>query len=98
MKKVIVLGALLGFSSISNAALSPFYDSVERIKVVIESAEGGGGLVGPISSIRNVDELTYDVTTEKCVSTVKLMKVYPMPPEIGKATYEVEEANTACHF
>jgi hypothetical protein len=86
---LIVAGLLIGTNSF--AALSPYYDSVEKIQVVLASYPLSSVTAGPITSIKEVNGMTYEVQAGNCTAQVSL-QAHP-PGMSGKTTYSVLTAS-----
>ena len=88
---------LLATATPALAALSPFYDSGEKIETIISSPELGDALrQAPIRSIENTGTRAdgadaWLVRTQECDLTVYLVAVPPDGP--GMTTYRLELPN-----
>lgn len=87
MKKALFTLAILATSS-SWAALSPYYDSLEKIQAVLGSHPLSGDTASSITSITEVRRLVYEVVAGACSTQVTLKAHAPGRP--GKTTYEVD--------
>ena len=95
MKNIIVSIAFLAISGSANAALSPYWDSVKQIEVVMNSPELSGKLIGTITVIKNLGDLKYEVNTELCTAQVVLEAHVPNHP--GPTTYSLKSVeNVDC--
>ncbi|HEY8271617.1 MAG TPA: hypothetical protein VIG33_12070 [Pseudobdellovibrionaceae bacterium] len=92
MKYVFALSTLL-FATHSFAVLPPYWDSVRQIEAVIHSTELSGKIHGPITNIKNISNLTYEVSTQSCRATVVLDIKAPTQP--GAASYSVKLVSEA---
>ncbi|MGE0528680.1 MAG: hypothetical protein AB7G93_20355 [Bdellovibrionales bacterium] len=91
---LIIAGLLFGVNSF--AAVSPYYDSLEKIQAVLAVYPLSQATAGPITSIKHVEGLIYEVTAGNCVASVTLKAEAPNGP--GKTTYSVEAiTQPACH-
>lgn len=94
MRPLLVLAALLIAAAPAEAALSPFYDSAEKVGTILGSPEVADALhQAPVRSIENTgtradgaDE--WVVHTQECDLTVYLVAIPPQMP--GKTTYRLE--------
>src|SRR6185437_10692416 len=95
MKKLLAIGILI-VSANCFAALSPYYDSVEKIETILQSYPLSNVTAGPITSIRQIDFLNYEVAAGSCSAQVTLQAHPPDMP--GKTTYSVQTVSKPdCH-
>ena len=95
----ILLAALLLAAAPAQAALSPFYDSAEKIGTILHSSEVAAALgQRPVRAIENTGSRAdgageWTIRTQDCDLVVYLV---PVPPDMpGKTTYRLDVPN-AC--
>ncbi len=90
MKKLIFASLFLTASAF--AALPPYWDSVERLSVVLKSPEVSRALAnGPIASIFDKGNLTYEISTPHCTVLVKVAAKLPSSGRVGATTYVLDK-------
>ena len=92
MKTLLLMTALFAGTN-ALAALSPYYDSIERIETVLASHPLAQVTARPITSIRETGPLTYEVIAGNCSTQVTLEARLPSMP--GKTTYAVQAVSQA---
>lgn len=93
--KMIALIAFLASSTSALAALPPYWDSVKRIEVAMNSPAVAERVRGPIVSIWLSGELSYDIASVDCTARVLLQAHAPGRP--GPTTYTVKSiSRVAC--
>ena len=96
--KFLIAFSLLSYSAVSLAALPPGAESLRRINMIAESREvlaavGGGNWINSITG----DGTTYQVTSEDCITEVKLEVVQTAnPPPPGPPTLKLSVGQTNC--
>jgi len=95
MKNFIVALVFLSIPMAANAAIRPYYDSVEQITAVLASDKLAAEMGGSITLINSLGNLTYHVFTEMCDAKVELKANLPEGARVGKTTYEVKEVRDA---
>lgn len=68
----------------------PYWDSVSRIKTVLEA--DGLDLGEQITNIKAINDLKFEVSSDSCVQTVTL-KVHPSNGLIGPAAYGIKSVS-----
>jgi hypothetical protein len=87
MKIVLAtLVSLLGLSA--NAAIPPYWDSVNQIEAVLKSSEVYGKLFGAITSVKSLGNYAYQVNTNFCQGTVTLEVHPPSAPGANSYTFK----------
>jgi SepF-like predicted cell division protein (DUF552 family) len=86
MKNLILTGILM-FSVNSFAAVSPYWDSVNRIEKALEAA--GNVTISSVTSIVEVSDLKYEITSGFCIVTVQLTPVVSNHPSATQYTSAV---------
>ncbi|MHB0953853.1 MAG: hypothetical protein ACYC10_18280 [Allorhizobium sp.] len=94
MKKIVWAIACTFLATPAVAALSGYYDSVERITTILQSSQVADAVrQAPIGSVSNTgtrkdgaDE--WQVRTQECDLTVYLVPIPPAGP--GKTTYRLD--------
>ena len=93
MRAIFLLSLCL--ASPASAMLSPWYDSGEKIRAILQSAEVADAVrqapIGAISNIGTSKEGNdlWEVRVQQCDLTVEVIADAPSAGMVGKATYTV---------
>jgi hypothetical protein len=89
MKKQILLYSVLltSITSTAMAALPVYWDSVRRIEAAMNS-KVSAELQGPITSVKSLGDLRYELSTDFCAATITLEAHVPNNP--GATSYSLK--------